>query len=78
MIKDLVLFDNVQFIYELALAQLELKAFGVEFEITNSLRSFKLTGELEDMVLLRRRLAYFKEEIIPPKPQNLNKEQKGG
>ena len=32
------LIENVQFIYELALAELELEAFGVDFTVTNSLR----------------------------------------
>ena len=32
--NSLVLFDNVQFIYELALAHLELKAFGAKFELS--------------------------------------------
>jgi len=53
------LIPNVQFIYELALAQLELDAFGVEFTVTNSLREFLLRSPL-DMDLLVRRLAYFK------------------
>jgi len=58
--KQLVLFDNVQFIYELALAQLELKALGVEFEVTNGLREFKLLKEPENAESLKRKLAYFK------------------
>jgi len=58
--KQLVLFDNVQFIYELALAQLELKALGVKFEVTNGLREFKLLKEPEDVESLKRKLAYFK------------------
>jgi len=58
--KQLVLFDNVQFIYELALAQLELKALGVEFKVTNGLREFRLLREPEDTELLKRKLAYFK------------------
>ncbi len=58
--KQLVLFDNVQFIYELALAQLELKSLGVEFEVTNGLREFRLLKEPEDTELLKKRLAYFK------------------
>jgi len=57
--KQLILFDNVQFIYELALAQLELKSLGVKFEVTNGLREFKLLEEPED-VNLKRKLAYFK------------------
>ena len=58
--QDLDLFDHVQFIYELALAQLELKALGIEFEITEDLREFKLPGEF-DIEFIRRRLAYFKK-----------------
>ncbi|HPC35422.1 MAG TPA: DNA methyltransferase [Candidatus Marinimicrobia bacterium] len=57
--KQLVLLDNVQFIYELALAQLELQSLGVNFKITNSLREFKLL-ERKDEEELRRKLAYFK------------------
>ncbi|MBI5561205.1 MAG: hypothetical protein HY883_08045 [Deltaproteobacteria bacterium] len=58
---DLTLLDNVQFIYELSLAELELKALGTDFEITNGLREFKLNNkskELEDRI--RRRSSYFK------------------
>ncbi len=57
--KQLVLLDNVQFIYELALAQLELQSLGVKFEVTNGLREFKLL-EVQDEENLRRKLAYFK------------------
>jgi tRNA G10 N-methylase Trm11 len=57
--KQLLLFDNVQFIYELALAQLELQSLGANFEVTNGLREFKLL-ETKDEEILRRRLAYFK------------------
>ncbi|MEO0144577.1 MAG: DNA methyltransferase [candidate division WOR-3 bacterium] len=57
--NHLILFDNVQFIYELSLAQLELKSFGVEFEITDGLREFKLL-KVNDGSELRKRLAYFK------------------
>jgi len=42
--QDLILLDNVQFIYELSLAELELKALGVNFEVTNGLREFKIRG----------------------------------
>ena len=38
--SDLTLLDNVQFIYELSLAQLELRALGVDFVATNGLRDF--------------------------------------
>ena len=57
--QSLLLFDNVQFIYELALAQLELQALGVKFEVTNSLRKFDLI-KANDIENLRRRTAYFK------------------
>ena len=57
--SQLVLFDNVQFIYELALAQLELQSLGVRFEMTNGLREFKLL-DTENEQELRRKSAYFK------------------
>ena len=57
--SELVLIDNVQFIYELALAQLELSSLGVKFRISNGLRNFKITA-IEDEEKLVRRLAYFK------------------
>lgn len=53
------LIENVQFIYELALAELELEAFDVEFTVRNSLREFKLMKS-SNIDLLLRRLAYFK------------------
>jgi len=53
------LIENVQFIYELALAELELEAFGVDFTVTNSLRGFVLRNS-PDVDTLVRRLAYFK------------------
>jgi tRNA G10 N-methylase Trm11 len=65
--KQLLLFDNVQFIYELALAQLELQSLGANFEVTNGLREFKLL-ETKDEEILRRRLAYFK--FVKGKPTN--------
>jgi len=57
--KQLVLLDNVQFIYELALAELELQSLDTEFEVTNGLREFRLLAA-KDANKLRRRLAYFK------------------
>jgi tRNA G10 N-methylase Trm11 len=57
--EQLVLLDNVQFIYELALAQLELQSLGATFEVTNGLREFKLLGT-ENEQKLRKKLAYFK------------------
>jgi hypothetical protein len=53
------LIENVQFIYELALAELELETFDVKFAVANSLREFVLT-ESPDLGKLVRRLAYFK------------------
>jgi DNA modification methylase len=57
--NTLVLFDNVQFIYELALAQLELLALNVDFELNNGLREFKLlrSSNLDSVI---KRAAYFK------------------
>ena len=57
--RQLTLLDNVQFIYELALAQLELQSLGAQFEVTNGLREFELLDARGDEEL-RRRLAYFK------------------
>ncbi|MCK4359593.1 MAG: hypothetical protein KAW92_12815 [Candidatus Cloacimonetes bacterium] len=59
--SDITLLDNVQFIYELSLTQLEFKSLGVDFEMTNGLREFKVTNnspELEEKV--GRRSAYCK------------------
>jgi len=55
----LVLLDNVQFIYELALAQLELQSFNINYQMTNGLREFKLSNKviLDKLV---RKSAYFK------------------
>jgi len=58
--KQLLLFDNVQFIYELALAQLELKSLGVKFEVTNGLREFRLLEKPKDTEAIKRKVAYFK------------------
>ncbi len=57
--SDLILMDRVQFIYELALAKLELEGLNAKFRVTNSFRRFIL--ESGDIELLRRRVAYFKE-----------------
>ena len=57
--RQLLLLDNVQFIYELALAQLELQSLGASFEVTNGLREFELL-DVKNEEELRRRLAYFK------------------
>jgi len=54
----LKLHENIQFIYELALAQKELKALGVEFDPANDLRGFVSRNSV-DLELLKRRAAYF-------------------
>ena len=53
------LIENVQFIYELALAQLELESFDIKFSMNNNLRKFLLNGTFNED-LLTKRLAYFK------------------
>jgi len=56
-----ILLDNVQFIYELALAELELESFGLRYTITNGLRSFRLLEpRRRQLPEIRRRVAYFK------------------
>lgn len=57
---QLKLFDNVQFIYELALAKLELEALGVDFEVSDNLRDFPYKA-WDDSDYLKRRLAYFEK-----------------
>jgi SAM-dependent methyltransferase len=52
------LFTNVQFIYELILAQLELRSLQASFEMTDELWSFKLLDNDSDD-RLRKRVAYF-------------------
>ncbi|MCS7053026.1 MAG: DNA methyltransferase [Ignavibacterium sp.] len=59
--KDLVLIDNVQFIYELSLAELELKALGVDFTVLNGLREFIIHNKNKDLIdTIRKRTSYFK------------------
>lgn len=53
------LIENVQFIYELALAKLELEALDVDFAVRNSLREFTLKNP-SNIDRLVRRLAYFR------------------
>jgi len=60
-LRDLTLFDNVQFIYELYLAELELKSLGVDFQVDNGLREFQIlnkSNEIKD--LIKKKSAYFK------------------
>jgi len=59
--QDLILLDNVQFIYELSLAELELKALGVNFEVTNGLREFKILNKSDELIArIKRRGSYYK------------------
>jgi len=58
---DLILLDNVQFIYELSLAELELASLGADYEVTNGLREFKLNNKSEELYdKLIKRSSYFK------------------
>lgn len=57
--KTLKLLDNIQFIYELALARLELQSFNPELKVTNDFREFEIP-ELDNLEELKTRLAYFK------------------
>ncbi len=58
--KNLTLLDNVQFIYELSLAEMELKALGVNYEAINGLREFKILNQEDKIDLIIKRTAYFK------------------
>ncbi len=63
-----LLMPNVQFIYELALAQLELSVFGYEFLIENSMRKMRVWGG--DNENFCKRTAYFqsigdRESVYP-------------
>jgi tRNA G10 N-methylase Trm11 len=55
----LKLLDNIQFIYELALARLELQSFNPNLKVTNDFREFELKDN-SNLETLKRRLAYFK------------------
>ncbi len=58
---DLVLLDNVQFIYELSLAELELSSLGIEYKTTNGLREFEILNKSNDKIeLVRTKSSYFK------------------
>ncbi len=54
---QLALHDNVQFIYELVLAQMELD--GLDWQVSRSLREFTVPDDIDPEPLLRRS-AYFK------------------
>jgi len=51
---QLRLHENVQFIYELVLAEMELRAAGVQFDVNENLRSFSTNGSLDREALLHR------------------------
>ena len=57
-IRKLKLLNNIQFIYEIALARLELQSFNPDLKVTNDFREFEIKddGNLNE---LKRRLAYF-------------------
>lgn len=58
---DLLLLDNVQFIYELSLAELELKALGINFDSINGLREFKIINKNQEKIdKILKRTAYFR------------------
>lgn len=55
---SLELFPNIQFIYELALAMLELESFGIDYRFSNTLRKFIAHNDF-DHGLVAKRTAYF-------------------
>ena len=57
---NLKLLDNIQFIYELALARLELQSFYPDLKVTNDFREFEIK-ENSNLNILKKRLAYFKQ-----------------
>ena len=58
-VKKLKLLDNIQFIYELSLARLELQSFNPELKVMNDFREFEILN-LNNLEELKTRLAYFK------------------
>ena len=58
-IKTLKLLDNIQFIYELALARLELQSFNPDLKVTNDFREFEISN-IDNLEELKTRLAYYK------------------
>lgn len=59
--QGLILLDNTQFIYELYLAELELKALGIDFEIIDGFRRFRILNNSEEKKeVIKRRSSYFK------------------
>lgn len=58
--QSVKLFQNVQFVYELALAMMELDSFGIKYTLTNGLREFVIDN-LPNQDLLKKRTAYFEK-----------------
>ncbi len=59
--KGIVLLDNVQFIYELSLAELKLRELGVEIEIINNLREFRILNKSDEIIeKIKRKGVYYK------------------
>jgi DNA modification methylase len=58
-LMKLKLLDNIQFIYELALARLELQSFCPDLKVTNDFREFEI-NKIKNLDELKKRLAYFK------------------
>ncbi|MCG3221221.1 MAG: hypothetical protein H7641_07560 [Candidatus Heimdallarchaeota archaeon] len=56
--SEVKLFRNVQFIYELVLAKMELESFGIEYSMNESLRSFDIT-KLPNQDKFLSKTAYF-------------------
>ena len=60
LLDNAALLDNVQFIYELVLAQLELSSFNLTFELKDTLKDFIIENN-SDLTIPLKRLAYFKQ-----------------
>ncbi len=58
-IRKLKLLNNIQFIYELALARLELQSFSPNLKVTNDFREFEISN-IDNLEEPKTRLAYFK------------------
>ena len=67
---QLRLMANTQFIYELALAEMELAALGAQFRVSDDFRTFTLDGATDREGLLRR-LAYF--ETVDGQPTDYSR-----
>ena len=55
---NIELFWNVQFIYELVLAQLELQSFDIDYKVSEDFRNFSIK-EIPNLELFLSRTAYF-------------------